>query len=84
MALVRYGNVSIFQNPLLTPWWFSLIVTISERVKNIREAGAQDVEKQAAPKDFWLDDKELELWFEEREKIRRRKMREPEPLEDEY
>lgn len=83
MALVRYGQGEIF-DPFHAPWWFALIVTISERIKNIQEAGAQDVEQMCAPKSSWLDDKELESWFQEREKLRRRKMREPEPLDDDY
>jgi hypothetical protein len=84
MALIRYGQSIVFSDPFRAPWWFSLIVVTAERIKNIQEAGAQDIEKMTAPKSIFFDDKELELWFDEREKVRRRKLREPEPLDDEY
>ena len=66
MALVRYGQVSIFSDAFHAPWWFSLIAVTAERVKNIQEAGAQDVEQMVAPKSKWFLDDELELCFKER------------------
>lgn len=74
MSLVKFGGMAAagFPDPFKTPWWVVLVVRMWTRVQSIIEAGAWDVEEQVAPKDFWLDEDNLDAWFEERKKLKSR------------
>ena len=77
MALVEWGGMKVagFDDALKAPWWFSRVVQIWTRIKGIREAGAYDVDKQVAPRNIWLDEKQLSEWFEERDRLREERSR---------
>lgn len=72
MALVKYGGMAAagFADPLKVPWWWAYIVQIWTKIGGIVEAGGYDVDKETAPRNLWLSDRELELWFKDRERIR--------------
>jgi hypothetical protein len=44
---------------------------LEKRFESIRETAAHDIEKSPPPKEYWLDDKLLEAWLEEREWLRK-------------
>lgn len=75
MTLVERGALAL--DPARAAWWWPQIVQIWTRIKSLHEAGAYDIDKQTAPKDIWLNDKELEAWFKERERIREERLRQP-------
>lgn len=76
MSLVEWGGMAAigFTDPLKTPWWWTVIVQMWVRIKNIREAAAWDPEKLMAPKTYWLDEKELDRWYADREEVRKREL----------
>ena len=79
MTLVRYGGLAVVEtDPLKAPWWYAVIVQIWTRIQNIKESAAYDVDKTPPPKDYWLDDDQLNDWYAEREKLRNV----PRPLSD--
>lgn len=59
---------------------------MEHRIQSIQEAAAYDSEKMVAPRNLWppseKNDKELEEWYESRDKLRQRKQKEP--LDDDY
>lgn len=73
MALVKFGGMGAagFPDPLKTPWWWAYIVQIWTKIGGIVEAGLYDVDKECAPKEIWLNEKELEAWYRDRERIRK-------------
>lgn len=72
MALVESGGLRIGGNDdaLKAPWWLTRVVQVWTRIKNVREAGAYDVDKLTAPKEYWLSTTKLDDWFAEREGLR--------------
>lgn len=73
MVLVKHGGLPVYLGlpPFKIPWWWGHVVQIWTRIMGLREAGAYDPEKMVAPKNIWLNDKAIEEWFEERDRLRR-------------
>lgn len=72
MALVRYGGLAAigYPDPFKAPWWIVIVVQIWTRIQSIHEAAGYDPEKMTAPRDLWLNTKELESWYNDRERLR--------------
>ena len=77
MMLVKFGGMAAlgFTDAFSAPWWLALIVQIWTKIQNIREAGLYDIDKLAAPAEFWLDDEQLEVWNKERDVLREERSR---------
>lgn len=57
-------------DPIKIAWWWTTVRNLYLRFRGIREAAGMDPEKMLAPKNIWMDDKEISLWFEDRERLR--------------
>ena len=71
-ALVRNANLKLLDVPASkTPWWWSRIAMMEERIRSIHDAASSDKDGMVAPKEYWVSWKndELNAFYEERRKL---------------
>lgn len=74
MVLVEQGKKEVTPDPALrAAWWWSLVVNTWNQIRNIREAAQYDHEKIECPREYWLDNKKVEQWFNDRQDDRNRR-----------
>jgi hypothetical protein len=81
--MVEHG-VQIWSGPIeQCPWWWAFILQVEKRIESLKESAGLDPEKLPPPRDLWPLNRsdDLEVWFDDREELRKKLAREPKVLD---